>query len=49
MHESRARSHPLHATRVDHALMATGIAMRELALEDERDGLEAAMRMGTEG
>ena len=40
--------HPLHAARADHAFVAGAVAVRQLAVEDEGDGLEAAVRMRAE-
>lgn len=40
--------HPLHATGIDHAFMATGIVVRQHAVEDEGDGFKTAMRMRAE-
>src|SRR5690606_31861104 len=37
--------HPLHVAAADDAAVAGGIAVLDLALVDDGDGLEAAMRM----
>jgi hypothetical protein len=39
------RRHPLHIARPDHAAVAGRIAVRDFALVDDRDGLEAAVRV----
>src|ERR1700682_81821 len=41
-------SHPLHAAGLDDALMATGVVVRQLAVQDKGDRLEPAMRMRAE-
>jgi hypothetical protein len=48
VHEPAPRGHPLHAARMDHALVPAGVLVRELALHDEGDGLEAAVRVRPE-
>ncbi len=48
MNQAAACGHPLHSALVDAALMAGGIAMRQLAFENEGNGLEAAVRMRPE-
>jgi hypothetical protein len=45
MENPRARGHPLHVAGTDHAAGAGRIAMGDLPAIDDRDGLEAAMRM----
>jgi hypothetical protein len=40
--------HPLHVAGADQAAFAGRVAMLDLALIDDRDGLEAAMRMNAD-
>src|SRR4029078_5353438 len=40
--------HPLHSAGADHALMPGAVAVRDGAFDDERHGLEAAVRMRSE-
>ena len=46
--DAAAGGHPLHAACFDRALMTAAVAMGERAVDDERDGVEAAMRMRSE-
>jgi hypothetical protein len=43
MDDAAGRGHPLHIARLDGAAAAGGIAVRDLALIGDGDGLEAAM------
>src|SRR5580765_189480 len=45
MNDTGAGSHPLHVAWLEHALVASGVLVLELALEHVGDGLEAAVRM----
>ena len=47
MQYSRSGGHPLHVTGTDHATGTGGIAMGHLALIDNGDRLEPAMRVYT--
>src|SRR5436305_1756834 len=48
MRDAATRGHPLNTAFANHALVACAVTVRELAFEDESDGLEAAMRMRAE-
>jgi hypothetical protein len=48
VHHPAPGRHPLHAAGVDHAFVAGAVAVRQFALEDEGDGLEAAVRVRPE-
>ena len=48
MDQAGARRHPLDPARADDALAAARVVVRQLALQDEGHGLEAAMRMRSE-
>ena len=48
VHEAATGRHPLDTALLDDALVPRAVAMRELAGQDERDGLETAMRMRAE-
>src|SRR5688572_4014988 len=48
MHEAAAGGHPLDAAFLDDALVPRAVPMSELAGQDERHGLEAAVRMRAE-
>ena len=45
VHDAGRRRHPLHVARADLAAGAGGVAVLDLALVDDGDGLEAAVRM----
>ncbi len=45
MHDARARRHPLHVARAQHAAMPGRVLVLELALQHVGDGLEAAVRV----
>ena len=45
MQDAAGGRHPLHVARADHAALAGGVAVLDLALVDDGHGLEAAMRM----
>jgi hypothetical protein len=45
MDDAAARGHPLHAARLEQADVADAVAMAHPALEHDRHGLEAAVRM----
>lgn len=45
MHDAGPGRHPLHVAFADAAAIAAGIAMLKLALVDQRDGFETAVRM----
>jgi hypothetical protein len=48
VHQAASRRHPLHAAGADHALVAGGVAVGQLAGQDERHRLEAAVRVRPE-
>ena len=45
VHHAAGGRHPLHVARPDRAVIAGRVAMFELALIDDRNGLESAVRM----
>jgi len=46
--DAAGRGHPLHVALADHAAGAGGVAVFDLAGIDDRDGLEAAVRMAAD-
>src|ERR1700731_1055274 len=48
MHQATAGSHPLHAMRTNHALMACAIPMHDIAIEYKGDCFKTAMWMRAE-
>ena len=49
MDQPAAGGHPLNAARFDNAFVAAGIAMGDIAVQNERHRFEAAMGMRSEG
>ena len=45
VHDAGARGHPLHVARIDHTVVAGGVAVLGLTFEHVRHGLEATVGM----